>query len=453
MHKVWIQVRSSLWFVPTLLVLAGIALGLFLVQVDIWYGSDWKIHKQHPFFGAGAEGSRGMLAAIAGSVITVAGVAFSVTIVTLSLASTQYTPRIVRIFMGDRWNQFVLGSFVGIFAYCLIVMRTIRTGSEDEASFVPLIAVFFGMLLALLSIACLIFFIHHTASSIQASSILAAINQETIAAIDRVRPEENGDDEPADASAGEGIVGPWHPIVARSTGYLQSVDLRALLQFACRQKTIVRIEHAVGDFVIKDSTVAACGRPLDKDEAQELRASIVVGEFRDINQDPGFGIRQIVDIAMKALSPGVNDTSTAVSCLDYLSAILSVLVVRRAGSPYRIDDAGTVRVISPASDFEHLVAKSMDEIRLSADGNVTILLQMLRALAQVAEIAPPGRKPPLLRHARLIANSADRTVVEPYDRQRINERLACILPLLEANPGELPPIRPEQEVKPAPRST
>lgn len=193
MRKLWIEVRSSLWFVPGLLVLTAIGLALGLVEVDLTFAQQLQAQRWQPLLNTGAEGARGMLTAIAGSMITVAGVVFSMTIVTLSLASTQYTPRILRNFMRDRANQIVLGIFVAIFAYCLIVLRTIRGGAEkDGAGFVPLLAVAFAMLLALLSIGCLIFFIHHVATSIQASSILSAIAQQTMRAIETLFPKELG---------------------------------------------------------------------------------------------------------------------------------------------------------------------------------------------------------------------------------------------------------------------
>ena len=451
MYKLWFQIRSSLWFVPTLLVLAGIGLGIGLVQVDVWYGSDWKIDDRNPFFGVGAAGSRAMLAAIASSMITVAGVAFSITIVTLALGSSQYTPRILRNFMRDRWNQFVLGMFVGIFVYCLIVMRTIRAGGEDEFSFVPVLAVFVAVLLALSSIACLIFFIHHTAASIQASTILARINDETKESIRHSLPEEAGaHEEIADAAAPVPRNGNWTPIAAAGTGYVQRVDHKALLRSATEEGLIVRVDRIGGDFATAGAPVLSADREIDDKLAARLRELVTIGEFRVPNQDPGFGVRQIVDIGLKALSPGVNDTSTAVSCLDYLGSILSFLATRRGVSAYRTDEKGAVRLIAPAADFGDLVAKSMDEIRLVADGNVTILLQMLCVLCRVGESTQrPDRKRPLVVHARLIAEAADRSVSSAHDRARINERLATMRASLDAEEHELPLISERASAAPA----
>ncbi|MEP6669293.1 MAG: DUF2254 domain-containing protein [Chthoniobacter sp.] len=426
MRKLWIEIRSSLWFVPGVLVLAAIILGLGFVELDVTFADQLKPLGWLPFLNAGAEGARGMLTAIASSMITVAGVAFSITIVTLSLASTQYTPRILRNFMRDITNQVVLGVFVGIYAYCLIVLRTIRGGAEG-GGFVPLLAVFFGVLLALVGIGYLIFFIHHIAASIQASYILDAITKETTEAIDKLFPQELG--QPVeDESAAVAVVDEktWHPIPAFATGYLQSVATETLMQRAAEWKTVLRLNSEVGEFVVEGAPILSSARALEDDALASLPALFAIGNFRTVDQDAGFGVRQIVDIALKALSPGVNDTTTAVSCLDYLGAILSRLARRRMASPYR-QDGEELRVVAPAPAFGDFVAKSLDEIRLCAQGNVTIHLSMLRLLNRVAGITDdPVRRRILLEHGRLIVDLADRAVAAPYDRERINGEIALV---------------------------
>lgn len=444
LRKYWIELRSSLWFVPGLLVLLAIGLALGLVELDVRYYEALRAKEWNPLLGSGEHGARGMLGAIAASMITVAGVAFSITIVTLSLASTQYTPRILRNFMRDRANQFVLGIFVAIFTYSLIVLRTIRS-SDDEAGggFVPLLAVTFGMLLALLSIGCLIYFIHHIAASIQASTILQAITRETVAAVEVLFPEDLGDEGEDGAAAAEERHVDWHPISAHANGYLQNIASAALMQWADEHETLLRLARGPGEFVHEGAPLVFAERPLDEAARAALRAYFVVGDFRTVEQDALFGIRQIVDIAMKALSPGVNDTSTAVSCLDYLGAILCRLARRRIGSPYRAKD-GKLRVIAPTPSFGEFVAKSFDEIRLSAEGNATILLHSLRVLARIAEETPSaGRRAALLLHARLAAELAGRSIVAPYDRERINAALQAARDALHVTALDLPALPAE----------
>jgi uncharacterized membrane protein len=433
MRKLWIDLRSSLWFVPTLLLLVAIALAFGLIEVDGVFADRLKPWGWLPFLKAGAAGARGMLEAIASSMITVAGLAFSITIVTLSLASTQYTPRILRNFMRDRANQSVLGVFVGIYAYCLIVLRSIRDANENGGGFVPLIAVSFGVLLALVGIGYLIFFIHHIATSIQASSILDAITRETLKTIDKLFPEDLG--EPARSDSAAAAVAndkKWHAISTRETGYIQSVDGEGLWNFATNKDRVLRLERKVGDFVVEGEALISSEQKLDVMEVKSVCGFFVVGIFRTVDQDVGFGIRQIVDIALKALSPGINGTTTAVACLDYLGAILSRLGQRPMPSPYR-KDGDKLRVIAPVPQFADFVAESIDEIRLCAATNVTIFLCLFSLLNRVAMVArDPARRGVLLRHAGLVRESADQAIVVSYDRERINGEIQHLRATLEA---------------------
>lgn len=187
--RLWYQLTSSFWFIPGGIVVAAALLALVAVEADSRFVTDALVRNWPRLFGAGAGGSRALLTAVAGSMITVAGTVFSITLVALSLASSQYSPRVLRNFMRDRANQAVLGIFVGIFAYCLVVLRSIH--ENDHTSFVPPVAVLFGLLLGFGGIGVLVFFIHHIARSIQASQILEAVRVETCDAIDRLFPDRS----------------------------------------------------------------------------------------------------------------------------------------------------------------------------------------------------------------------------------------------------------------------
>lgn len=315
MLKLWINLRSSLWFIPTVLLIAAMTLAFGLVEVDAAFGDRFKPWGWLPFLKAGAAGARGMLEAIASSMITVAGLAFSITIVTLSLASTQYTPRILRNFMRDRANQSVLGVFIGIYAYCLIVLRAIRDSSDTGGGFVPLIAVSVGVLLALVGIGYLIFFIHHIAAAIQASTILDSITKETLRAVDRLFPQNLGVSAEGKFAAQETVEeNRWYRIAAKSNGYIQSVDATSLWKFATDEKVILRLDKEIGEFVVVGESIASSSRELDCQALGTVRQLFVIGSFRTVDQDVSFGIRQIVDIALKALSPGINGTRRPPDC-------------------------------------------------------------------------------------------------------------------------------------------
>jgi len=203
---------------------------------------------------------------------------------------------------------------------------------------------------------------------------------------------------------------------------------------------VLRIERSPGDFAVEGAPLISADRPLDDAGAAELRPLFVIGDFRTVEQDAGFGIRQIVDIALKALSPGVNDSSTAVSCLDYLSAILCRLAPRAIASPFR-EKEGELRVIAPTPEFAEFVARAFDEIRLCAAGNVTILLHMVRAIERIAfDTRDAARRETLLLHARLVRDAGHQSVPASYDRARVDAALDHARETMRATSVELPAL-------------
>ncbi|HVZ93173.1 MAG TPA: DUF2254 domain-containing protein [Phycisphaerales bacterium] len=435
--NLWQELRASLWFVPVAMVVMAVALAIALIEMDARI--DPGFFDAWPrLFGAGAAGSRGMLATVAGSMITVAGVAFSITLVALSLASSQYTSRVLRNFMTDRTNQTVLGVFVGIFAYCLVVLRTIREGEATE--FVPSLAVTGGVVLAFVGIGFLIYFIHHIAMLIQASQILARIAAETISRVDHLFPEGVGDEGEREAGPNAADAGPeraWKPVPAARTGYIQHVDGEALLSSARECKAVIRMEHPIGDFVIEGMPIAsvlAAATP-DAEVIDGLEAAYAINQQRTTDQDAAYGIRQIVDVALKALSPGINDTTTAVMSLDYVTAILVRLIGRRIESPWRYD-GGELRVITRGATFAGLVELSLDQIRQNASGNVAVLTRLLGTLELLESLTQsPARRQVLWRQARALEETVQRTVPGPHDREPLKaraERLVASLARFES---------------------
>ena len=400
----------------------GVALAVGLIEANGWLEPRTLEHFPR-VFGAGAEGSRGLLTTIATSMITVAGVVFSITLVALSQTSSQYTPRVLRNFMSDRVNQAVLGAFVGIFAYCLVVLRTIRGG--DEGTFVPSMAVLVGLLLGFVGIVVLIHFIHHISTSIQASHILAAAARETIRAVDRLFPEGVGEEEEVEDPEAIAAGKTWHTVGAGGTGYVQSLETDGLLDFASERRTVVRMERRIGQFVIEGMPlVSVLGFVPSDDDRHRLGELYAVGRQRTVEQDAEFGIRQIVDVALKALSPGVNDTTTAVICVDHLSAILVRLADRRIESRYRGED-GELRLLTRGPSYADLVGEAFDQIRQNAAGNVAVLEALLGSLGLLeGRTKSPVRRRVLFAHALAVAELGRRSVPAPRDLERIVDRSA-----------------------------
>lgn len=384
LKSLWFTVRDSLWFLPTIMVCVSVALAIELVALEGAFA--WDLPERWPrLFGAGADGSRGVLSAIATSMITVTGVVFSITVVTLSLASSQYSPRVLRNFMADRLTQFVLGAFVSIYAYCLIVLRTIRGG--DENTFVPSLAVLGGVLLAFLGVAMLIYYIHHVASAIRASSIVTRITVDTADAIDRLFPSRIGEEAGEDAQApgpGDTLPDHWAAVAARSTGYLVGVDGDKLLALACEYDTVLRVSAHVGDFVIEgEPALHVAGTvPPTKQARSALLDCLALQSERTVHQDAAYGLQQLVDVALKALSPGINDPTTAVVCIDQLGALMVRMAERHVEGPYRSVD-GTLRLIAEGPDYSDLLTLAFDAIGDQAAPHAAVYRRLILTLDRI----------------------------------------------------------------------
>jgi uncharacterized membrane protein len=406
MRPIWWHVTNSLWFIPSLAVTGSVLLGVGLVELDARV--EQPLGERWPrLFGAGYEGARGMLTAIASSMITVAGVVFSLTIVSLSLAASQYSPRVLRTFSSDRPTQVVLGAFVGIFAYCLVVLRTIR-GGDDEADFVPSIAVLGGLVLALVGVGLLVYFIHHLAESIQAASILLRLSKATRKVIDDAFPESLGDSESAPRQA------PTLPeprtisrLAARASGYLVDVNMKGLVAFSRARGSIIRMDAGIGDFVISGQPLLSVqDDELTDAEATSLLACYTLDRQRTIEQDPGFGIQQIVDVGSKALSAGINDASTAMLCVDRLTEILSQLAPRRI-SPVLRDEHGPLGVIVKGPSFAMFVDLAYHTLRNDALAKPLVIMRLIWSNGCVGAVTHEvSRRRVLAEQARCIANQA-----------------------------------------------
>jgi uncharacterized membrane protein len=323
----------------------------------------------------------------------------------------------------------VLGFFVSLFTYCLIVLRTIR-GGDDQ--FIPAVSVALAIVLAIAGIYLFIYMIHHSATTIQATEILADVSAETVGSIQTLFPERMGEEphmsefsEEMRSHSEEGI---WEAVPAESTGYIQSVDSEALIQFAEERNGVVRMERGVGDFVIQGATLASvkAERPLEQSDARELNALYGIDRFRSIEQDPTFGIRQIVDMALKALSPSSNDSTTAVNCVDHLAVILHCVMQRKIPSRFRYKE-GKLRVIARAPELSTMVHLAFHEVRQNAGSNVALIVRILERMGDIAEVTPvPARRNLLWQHVQLLREKADVSVASPHDRDVLDRAFQCV---------------------------
>lgn len=430
-RSILISIRGSLWFTPVLLLLlgAGLAVGLIFIDRTVVadLATDWP-----EWLTAGPEAARQLLSAITGSMITVTGVVFSITIVSLSLASNQFSPRVLRTFMRDRVNQLVLGVLVGVFIYGLIVLQSVRS---DSVVFVPQTALWGGIVLSLVALGFLIAFLHHTAVSIQASEIVARLARETMNALRKAQREHGP---VAGRSSRKRPDGPSRPIASPRTGYVQDIALDDLEKIARRLDVQLVVEHGVGDFAIEGRPLvhvhgSGCCAPGD---VKEVQGCFGLNVYRTIDQDPAFGVRQIVDIALKALSPGINDTTTAIHCIDYLGAILHE-VVKPADEPAEAPgDRARGHIHIKLPDVGHYLDLAFHEIRQNARGNVSVLLRLSRSLRGVIqEKLDDAAREAALHHFRLLRAAAE-AVPSEEDRAVVLRSLATASRAADRDEGE-----------------
>jgi uncharacterized membrane protein len=433
------QIRTSYWFVPTLMAIAALFLAIVAVQVDRRVDQA-AIDNLEWIYTGGPDGARAVLSTIAGSMITVAGVAFSITIVALSLASQQFGPRLLSSFMRDRSNQVVLGTFVATFLYCLMVLRTI-VGGDEAGRFIPHLSVTGGVLLALTSLGVLIYFIHHVSMSIQAPNLVASVGEDLHHAIEKLFPDQIGRD-PADRrrqnierEIPDNFEQDAHPISSVGNGYIEAIDDEGLMEIAREHDLLLRLEVRPGKFVFRGSTVllAWSDRGLEDKVAEQLRRSIVAGSRRTQIQDVEFSVNQLVEIAMRALSPGINDPFTAINCIDRLGAALCHLSDREFPSLYRLDKERRLRVIAnDAFTFRGVVDAAFNQIRQNASYHVSVRVRLLEAIAAVMACAPDEEAlATLLPHAEIIWRETAEKVPDKDDRRDIEERYRQVLATLE----------------------
>ncbi len=427
LSKLLDSLHSSFWFVPTLMLVLAIGLSFFTIAIDQSQETS-VIENLGWAYSLGPNGSRAILSAIAGSMISVATTAFSITIVALQLASSQFGPRLLRNFMQDTGNQVVLGTFISTFAYSLMVLRTINGVDEDE--FVPHIAVTCGIGLAIASIGVLIYFIHHSASSIQVDQLIKKVGHELDDTIDRLFPKSIGySPNPQQTQSVENIP----PSSERETcsikstngGYIQAINDNQLMQIATENNLLLRVQQRPGRFVVKGSELIRVfpEEKITKQLVAQINDAFVFGSQRTEQQDVEFSIDQLVEIAVRALSPGINDPFTAIRCIDQLNAALSHFAKQEIPSPYRYDDHSQLRIIAEPIAFADIADAAFNQIRQYGQSSVAVTMRLLEAITVIASFAHRASDlAALQRHAEMIERGAQAGIAEQLDRDAVKER-------------------------------
>jgi uncharacterized membrane protein len=412
---------GALWVLPTVSVVVFLLAGAALSRVEVDQDSPWATLA----FQGTADDARSLLIVVSSTMITVTGLVFALTIVALQIASGQYSPRLLRNFMRDRGTQLVLSIFVGAFAYSTAGLYTVGVQGSGQEAFVPRLAVSGSLALALASVGVLIYFIHHLARSIQIDTIMSQVEREASAVIDEVYPHQPGYREAEERCPEPPLVAVGLPS-ARS-GYIQAVDPDPLVRTAVRHGVVVVVARQVGDHVVAGTPIAwAWGRTAGQPPpgAGTLREAVdeavQVGFERTMVQDVGFGIRRLVDIANKALSPAVNDPYTGVQAVHHLSVLLCSLARLRLGDWIVRDDQGELRVAVPRPKFPDYLRLGTAQIRRFGAAEPAVTRALIVLLRDVGtSSATEDRRHACVRHIRLVLDDARRATAQPADVEAV----------------------------------
>lgn len=390
------RVRSAFWFVPATCVVAAAGLALALVQLDEKLQRDGG----GVAFAGGPESARSLLSAIASSMLTLTALVFSITVVVLQLTSSQFSPRVLRTFLRDRQNQLTLGVFTATFVYALMALREVRGQDGLVDLFVPGITISVAFGLVLVSVALFVAYIHHIVNSIRVVTIIDRIRIETESTIDRLA-ERDAEAAPLPPAPD----GPVRDIAAARSGAVVAVDVDRLVRLAAEAHIVLRVVPQIGEFVPEGSPLLQAPVGANVDDAALGRA-VQLDIERDTSQDIAFGLRQLVDIAERALSPGINDPTTAVQCLDQLHALLRRLGTRPLPTGAHTDRGGAVRLVVPTMGWDDYVALAFDEIRHWGSESLQVHRRLRGLLGDLLAVVEHERRPPLRRQLALLDERA-----------------------------------------------
>ncbi|WP_411812183.1 DUF2254 domain-containing protein [Chryseobacterium scophthalmum] len=426
----WSELKSTFWFVPVIIIVGAIFFAILILSVDGNLALQNEGIRRFFFIGSSAS-ARSVLSTISGAMIGVAGTVFSVTLVALTLASSQFGPRLIRNFMYVRLNQVVLGTYISTYIYCLIVLNTIK--DTEDYKFIPSLSILFAILFAVMNIVLLIIFIHRIAISIQADHVISEISASIGKEVKKLFPETLDDEQKEailpDLEKEIAIYGKQISIPATQYGYMQYIDIDTLLKLATESKGLIKLNYRPGNYIVKGIDLGTLYyHDIEDDVLEKIQKQFILGSSRTSRQDIELSIHQMVEIAIRALSPGVNDPYTAISCIDNLTATLCYLSTKKFPPSYRFDDKENLRVITNAYDFELVTDVAFNQIRLYSFGNTAVVIKLMDALVLIHKmVKKPKYKDAAKKHARKVLNVGTECITDEEDLKILNIKAKAIL--------------------------
>ena len=422
--QLWDRFRSSLWFLPALMVSGALGLAAATPLIEGLIPDGWA-NASPLLFSGRAAGARAVLSTIATATIGVAGVLFSMTIVSLQLASSQFGPRLLRTFLRDRSNQLVLGTFLGTFLYCIVVLPTFDASGDSQTG--PHIAVTIAALLAIASLAMLVYFIDHIAQSIHVDAVIQSVSEDLASVIDELFPESigGGRDEPVGQRHTAALRdGEPASVLTDRSGYIRFINGDQVLKLAEEHNLFVQVELRPGAFALHGECLAKIwtNTPLPAAVTDRLKSSFVLGVHRTTLQDILFAFEQVSEVAMRAMSPGINDPTTAVHCVDRIGSGITRLVGRGLPSKWRTDSEGVVRIEIESAQLSEILESTVIAVSRTAGVHLPVWLRLIEVLRIADRRAKrPGDSAILRACASRLAKHGDAEMSCDGDRDRLRD--------------------------------
>jgi uncharacterized membrane protein len=427
----WKELMATFWFVPVLIIVLSIVLSIGLVSLDSYIdlpNDGWLRF----FLVNSSDSARSILSTISGAMIGVAGTVFSVTLVALTLASSQFGPRLIKNFMYVRLNQIVLGSYIATYLYCLLVLNAIKDG--NGYTFIPSISILIAILAAIANIILLIIFIHQIAISIQADKVISDISDIIYKQVETLFPEKMGDElnekQDFEENTAFSAYQKSTSIKSPKSGYLQYIDSEVLLEIVATNDSLFILEHRPGSFLVKGGEIGVLysNKDWDEESINELLNQFVFGKTKTSQQDLEFSIHQMVEIASRALSPGVNDPYTAITCIDNLTATMCYLAQAKFPSKYRVDKGDNLRIIADVLDFEGVLDAAFNQIRQFSRGSTAVVIRLVEALITILNFTKrENHRKAVIYHAEMVLRLGKETIKEKNDLNDLEKRANLIV--------------------------
>jgi len=436
-------IKTSFWFTPCLILFLTITSCIILLFIDLYAGLD-SVHWLAFLYHADANITRSLLTTIASSVMTVVSITFSITIVALTTASSQFGPRLIRNFMEDKSTQIVLGVFISLFIYCLILVR--MTDDFAKGHFLPGLTFAGAIAMTLCGILLLIYFIHHVSKNLQSDNIIDNIYSELQCSINQIFKQQKKEEDTTSNKKSaitkpnieSELVSPVNkreaiPLKSPACGYIQTINYAHLTKVMEKLDGYLEVSVNPGDFVVNLMVTMNCHiKHLSKEDEKSLHNGFTLGPKRTPIEDPEFAVHQLIEIALRALSPGINDPYSAIACIDKLTAMICNLTQEHFPQGTTYDEDGIKRVSYKTTSFQNLANIAYDQIRQYSQTCLAVQLRLLEGLIRVAEQASLSTHWTFVRHQKqMIEHSLKQQNLIDLDKKEVTNRLQTLDELLK----------------------